>query len=582
MCAYLIEELLIYTNFSYPPFDRGNESNAFLRNPDGTLYIGSVWPGYTVFPDFLSAGGEPWWIGEMETWHEQIPFDGAWIDMNEPSSFIGFSVPYSNLSLNPVHVPFSLPGEPGNVIYDYPEGFNVSNATEAATASALSSSQAAAASATAVSSSSVEPLRSKPTPGARNVNYPPYQINNVYGDLSGHTVAPNATHADGTLEYDVHNLYGHQMLNATYDALLSIFPGKRPFIIGRSTFAGSGTLAGHWGGDNFSRWAYLFFSIPQALSFQLFGIPFFGVDVCGFQGNTDEALCNRWMQLAAFFPFYRNHNIKSAFPQEPYIWASVIDASKRAMSIRYAILPYMYTLLHHAHTRGDTIMRALAWEFPNDPSLAGADRQFLLGPFILVTPVLLPGATSVQGVFPGVANGQTWYDWYSGAPVEFAPGEGTNKTINAPLGHIPVFVRGGGIIPMQEPALTTRDARRTPWAVLVALSGVDGTARGDLYMDDGVSLEPAETLFVSFVAEPGSTSALHATVVEGTYHDPNPLANVTVHGVASAPTHVLLCDTEVEQDKWAYNATSKVLAVRQLQEFTSEGAWTRNWTLTWS
>ena len=124
--------------------------------------------------------------------------------------------------------------------------------------------------------------------------------------MAVHAVSPNATHADGTQEYDVHNLFGHQILNATYQALLNVFPGKRPFIIGRSTFAGSGTVAGHWGGDNFSLWAYMFFSIPQALSFSLFGIPMFGVDTCGFTANTDEELCNRWMQLYVLSVFSLN------------------------------------------------------------------------------------------------------------------------------------------------------------------------------------------------------------------------------------------------------------------------------------
>ncbi|KAL2376015.1 hypothetical protein RJZ90_007785 [Blastomyces dermatitidis] len=163
-----------------------------------------------------------------------------------------------NLTLNPVHPPFQLPGERGNVIYDYPEGFNITNATEAASASSASLEQASKT-----------------------------------GDLAVHAVSPNATSADGTLEYDIHNLFGHQLLSATYHGLLEVFPNRRPFIIGRSTFSGSGKWAGHWGGDNQSRWAYMFFSIPQGLSFSLFGIPMFGVDTYGFNGNSDEELCNR-------------------------------------------------------------------------------------------------------------------------------------------------------------------------------------------------------------------------------------------------------------------------------------------------
>ena len=190
----------------------------------------------------------------------------------------------------------------------------------------------------------------------------------------------------------------------------------------------------------------------------------------------------------------------TAAPQEAYVWASVIDATKTAMNIRFQLLPYMYTLFYLAHNTGSTVMRALAWEFPNDPSLAAADRQFLLGPAILVTPVLMPGATTVDGVFPGVGQGGTcWYDWYTQAAVNATAGQ--NKTIEAPLGHIPVFIRGGNVIPTQEPAMTTRDARKNPWGVIAALD-LEGAASGSLYIDDGESVMPNATLYVDVSASP--------------------------------------------------------------------------------
>lgn len=303
---------------NYSIYDDGHSLDVFMKNPDGSEYIGEVWPGYTVFPDWLSSDAVTWWTDALVEWHKKIPVDGIWIDMSEVSSFCVGSCGSNNLTLNPVHPSFSLPGEPGDVIYDYPEGFNITNSTEAAAASSSSVAQASAAAATAVSSSTVPYYRTTPTPSAREVNWPPYAINNVQGDLAVHAVSPNATHADGTEEYDVHNLFGYQILNATYQALLAAIPEKRPFIIGRSTFAGAGKWAGHWGGDNTSKFLYMFLSIPQALSFSLFGIPMFGVDTCGFNGNSDEELCNRWMQLSAFFPFYRNHNTLSANSQEPY------------------------------------------------------------------------------------------------------------------------------------------------------------------------------------------------------------------------------------------------------------------------
>lgn len=221
----------------------------------------------------------------------------------------------------------------------------------------------------------------------------------------------------------------------------------------------------------------------------------FGVDTCGFNGNTDMELCSRWMQLSAFFPFYRNHNVLAAIPQEPYRWAAVASASRDAMAIRYALLPYIYTLFARAHGRGDVVMRALAWEFPGEPWLAAADRQFLLGPALLVTPCLEQGATTVGGVFPGTGgDGTVWYDWYNLTAVD-GVARGENVTLDAPLGHIPLFVRGGHVLPMQEPGMTTTACRRNPWGLLVALDG-EGAASGELYLDDGESLSPNATTWV--------------------------------------------------------------------------------------
>lgn len=164
------------------------------------------------------------------------------------------------------------------------------------------------------------------------------------------------------------------------------------------------------------------------------------------------------------------------------------------MNIRFELLPYIYTLFYLANTSGSTVMRALAWEFPNEPSLANADRQFFLGPAILVTPVLTQGSSSVNGVFPGAGKGEVYYDWYTQSAVDAKAGE--NKTIDAPLGHIPVYIRGGYVIPSQSPAMSTREARRTPWSVLVALN-LEGSAQGSLYLDDGESINPNATLYVN-------------------------------------------------------------------------------------
>ncbi|KAJ5053505.1 hypothetical protein NUH16_010577 [Penicillium rubens] len=557
---------------AYPVFERGNDTGAFLTNPDGSLYVGAVWPGYTVFPDWLAEGTEQWWIDEMVRYYQITGYDGAWIDMSEISSFCVGSCGSNNLTLQPVHVPFALPGEPANPVLIYPEGFNKTNATEAASASAARASWSSAYP-TSSATASTSYVRTTPTPDVRDVNYPPYAINNVKGALAVGAISPNATHADGTLEYDVHNLWGHGILKATYNALSAISPDARPFILGRSTFAGSGSYAAHWGGDNWSNWPSMILSIPQALSMSLLGIPMFGVDTCGFADNTDMELCNRWMQLSAFFPFYRNHNILGAISQEAYRWSSVIDASKAAMAIRYQLLPYMYTLFYHAHKKGETVMRALAWEFPRNPSLANADRQFMLGPSILVIPVLEQGATSVNGVFPGLIEGEeVWYDWYNNTAVP-VPAQ-ANTTINAPLGHIPVYARGGSVFPLQQSALTTRDARNSPWDILVALDK-DGSATGNLYLDDGVSVTPNATLHAEFKVE---NRKLETLIEHGGWVEENNLRNVTIWGVEKANTPIKFNGKAVPPKNVHFDGDKNTLVVSGFDVSAWAG---KRWSLEW-
>ncbi|KAI1314130.1 glycoside hydrolase family 31 protein [Xylaria venustula] len=515
----------------YPSFDRGLEQGAFISNPDGSLYIGQVWPGYCAWADWIGGlfGGtatNQWWISEVAEYHTKIPFDGIWIDMSEVSSF--------------------CTGSCGSSERNY--GSTVS-----------------------------KPTSSSDTADSRNVEFPPYAINNYQGELGGKTLSPNATHGDGSIQYDFHNVWGHQLLNATYHALLNISPKKRPFIIGRSTFAGSGKVAGHWGGDNYSNWPYLYFAIPQALSFSLYGIPMFGVDTCGFAGDTSEELCNRWMQLSAFFPFYRNHNDINGISQEPYLWPSVIEASKAAMNIRYALLPYLYTTFYLSHSTGSTTLRALAWEFPDEPWLADVDRQFLLGNAILVTPVLEQGATTVDGVFPGIGSGTVWYDWYNQTHVTGVEA-GQNVTISAPLGHIPVFVRGGSVLPMHEPGLTTAAVRASPWSLIVALDA-NGEASGGLYLDDGESVDPEATAWVDFSM---SKSTLAATRSGAYDEDSNPLGYVTVLGVEGDVSKVKFGETALESEAWHFDVETRVLRVNGLDAFTEKGAWTSDWALSLS
>lgn len=184
----------------------------------------------------------------------------------------------------------------------------------------------------------------------------------------------------------------------------------------------------------------------------MFGIPFVGADICGFNGNTTVELCARWSQVGAFYPFSRNHNSDDTIEQDPVsLGPNVVNSAKKALEIRYSLLPYLYYLFFDAHMNGKTVARPVFYEFPNDAVAHQLETQFLWGSCILFIPVLDEGKTSVEGYFPA----GMWYDWNTNETLS-AP-TSLLKTINAPLDVIPLFARGGCILPTQESRTTTTE-----------------------------------------------------------------------------------------------------------------------------
>ncbi|KAJ8082762.1 hypothetical protein PM082_008618 [Marasmius tenuissimus] len=533
----------------YEPYLDGSRRGVFVNNPDGTEYIGKVWPGYTVFPDWFADSTQAWWTEALGNWTEAgVEYSGIWLDMNEASSFCEGSCG-TGQDLPALQVPpIVLPGTPGNLVTDYPECYDPEkfgpsgNITVNGTLTCQPSE-----------SPSRRELNSRQQANF-DVNTPPYAIHNGDGPLSVGTIATNATHAGGITDIEVHNLYGLMEEKGTHLALQDLQPGKRPFLISRSTFPSAGKWTGHWLGDNFSKWQYLYLNIQGVLQFQLFQIPFVGADACGFNGNTDEELCNRWMQLSAFTPFYRNHNTMGAISQEPYRWESVANASRTAMAARYSLLPYWYALFANSSTRGTPPVRALFFEFPNEPELFGFDRQFMIGRHILVTPVLSPNVTSVEGIFPG--RGQVvWRDFFTHEIIEASNG---SVTLQAPLGHINVHIRDGSAILMHaKPAYTTEETRQGPFSLLVSLTS-DRRALGSYYLDDGVSNPPGASTTLSIVASDNQLE-IHA---DGGFNIGQPLEEITILGVSERPSEVTAQNDSIAT--WDYDEALQQLKLSNL------------------
>jgi len=223
---------------------------------------------------------------------------------------------------------------------------------------------------------------------------------------------------------------------------------KRVFILSRSAAAGIqryGVTA--WSGDILSDWETYKREIPAALNFELSGLPYWTSDIGGFiLGRPNDPayreLFIRWFQFGTFCPIFRVHGTRA--PDVNELWSYGEEAQKILVAydrLRYRLMPYTYSVAWMVTHDSYTPMRALVMDFPADARVQNIGDEFLYGPAILVSPVTEQGATTRHLYLPA---GATWYDFQTGASQT----GGKYIDAPAPLDHMPLFVRGGSIIPV--------------------------------------------------------------------------------------------------------------------------------------
>ena len=237
-----------------------------------------------------------------------------------------------------------------------------------------------------------------------------------------------------------HNIYGMQMVRATYEGVKKFTFPYRPFVLTRAAYSGTQRYAATWTGDNVATWEHLWIANVQIQRMCLSGYSFAGSDIGGFAEQPSGELFARWVQMAVFHPFCRVHSSGDHGDQEPWSFGEEITTIvKKFIELRYQLLPYLYTAFYKYINKGLPILQSLVVYDQEDIQTHFRTDEFLFGEQILVCPIQEPNAQGRRMYFP---KGK-WFDYWTDEVIT----GGMEKAVQAPLNSIPLYVKEGAMIP---------------------------------------------------------------------------------------------------------------------------------------
>jgi alpha-glucosidase len=237
-----------------------------------------------------------------------------------------------------------------------------------------------------------------------------------------------------------HNVYGMQMVRATYEGIKKYVYPKRPFVITRAAFAGTQRFSSTWTGDNVATWEHLWIANVQAQRMCMSGYSFVGSDIGGFAEQPNGELFARWIQLGVFHPFCRVHSSGDHGDQEPWSFDDeVTNIVRKFIELRYQLLPYLYTMFYRYSKEGVPMLKPLVHFDQEDHQTHFRTDEFIFGEQILVCPVQEPNAQGRRMYLPR----GTWYNYWTNEAVV----GGMEKWVVAGLDKIPIFIKEGAMIP---------------------------------------------------------------------------------------------------------------------------------------
>ena len=359
-----------------------------------------------------------------------------------------------------------------------------------------------------------------------------------WGDLGEPEVHPDdMVHVNG-LAQEVHGVYGHEWVAMLYENYQKEYPNERLFKLGRAGYAGSqryGLIP--WSGDVGRDWSGFQAQNNVMLGMSLSGLPYMHSDAGGFAMHPrDSILYLRWCQYALFTPVFRPHGDPNA-PSEPIFYhKKVQDILKENIKLRYAMLPYNYTLGWKTEQTGQPMALPLFYEFEDQNISDTLSDQHMWGTSLMVAPVWTKEAETRTVYLP---EGD-WYDFYDYTAYE----GGGYETVTVSDENIPVFARGGSFVPLADVVLHTDDYTGDNLEILCFLDEQKQEFKGEVYFDDGYqkgafARGEYQLLYLSYAKTENNQSITFTQSGNG-YEEAPELRNLTfkVIGIEKEPTEV--------------------------------------------
>ena len=405
----------------YEVYDEGLENGYFCTYEDGTPFVGAVWPGRSYFPDFLRDDVRAW-FGQKYHRFLDAGVEGFWNDMNEPALF------YSENGIKKAFAEAERMKDMNVGIHEF------------------------------------------------------FHLREVFADMSNSMEDYKSFYqlADGRrIRHDkVHNLYGAFMTRAAAEGMQAHDPNRRRLLFSRASYIGAHRYGGVWQGDNHSWWNHILLNLRMLPSLNMCGFLYTGADIGGFNGNTTEDLLLRWLQLGVFTPLMRNHACQGTREQEIYRF-STQEKMRDIVTVRYALIPYLYSEYMKAALTDGLMFRPLAFDYPQDETACRVEDQVMLGGECMIAPVYQQNA---RGRYVYLPEDMLLVRFRSAQDYDCFPLEAGHHWIDLALDEMPLFIKKGCVIPLSRGGewVEAIDAR-----TLTLLGWVGADASYMLYDDDG-------------------------------------------------------------------------------------------------